>query len=169
MRCHAKRREWWGVWVLVFVCVCGVGLTGCGSPPSVLPLLTAAEEAARAEAARFEADVEREAQWIEQARAALERAYERDLAAQEELSRAWIVEATRAYVAAREELVRHEMQRREQLAQRRENLHAVAAATQQAAAVLQEQDELMTRVIGGRAWDLLRDDGRQRARDRGTQ
>ena len=152
MRCHATRLE---RWVAGFCALAATMTAGCGSPPSVLPLLEVSERAIRAEAKRLESDGQREAQWIEQTRASLKRAYERDMAAQSELTAEWVDEATRAYVAAREELVRHQMRRARQRATRRDNLRAASEAVDRARAMLQQQDELLTRVVGGRAWELL--------------
>jgi len=130
-------------------------MTGCGSPPSVVPLLEVSERAMRAEARHLAVDGEREAQWIEQTRQSLADAYEQDLAAQSELSAEWVRDATTAYVAAREELVRHQMRRDRQRARRRDNLRAASEALQRAVAMLQGQDALITRVVGGRVWELL--------------
>ncbi len=136
----------------------GVVLAGCGAPPSVVPLLTVTEQTLNAEAAHLETDGQREDQWIEQTRQALKQAYQQDLQARSKLSPDWITEATEAYVAAREELVRHQMQRQQQRAIRQENLRAAAEATQQAAALLQQQDELLTRLAGEHVWKLLKQD-----------
>lgn len=158
MRCHARQPERW-MGSVMLMCW-GVLAVGCGAPPSVVPLLEVTQRAVRAEAEHLVADAERESHWLEQTRDALRRAYERDLDEQSDLNAAWVLDATRAYVTAREELVRHEMRRAQQRAQRRDNLLAAAEATQRAVAVLERQDALMTQVIGGRTWGLLNRDAR---------
>ena len=130
-------------------------LAGCGTPPSVLPLLEVSEQTLRAEAERLEEDNQRDAQWLDQTRRALHQAYQQDLHEQGELTSTWVRDATQAYVVAREELVRHEMRLREQRARRRDNLHAAAEATHRAAAILMQQDQLITQLIDEDVWALL--------------
>lgn len=139
--------------VLLFVFSC-LHL-GCASPPSVAPLLRVTQTAIEAEAAQLEADAHRDAQWIDQTRTALAQAYEADLAQTSDLSPQWVRDATSVYVAAREALLQHEMNLREQRLQRAANLRAASQATQRARAILEKQDALLTQLVGIEGWQLL--------------
>lgn len=152
---RGRRRSGWMMACALAVAVAVVLMGGCASPPSVTPLLRVSEAALLAEAARLNEDATRDAQWIEQARDALEQAYDADLAQTAELSPAWVREATQVYVAAREALVRHELALRQERAQRAQNLRAAAEATRRATAILQQQDALVTGLAGGDAWELV--------------
>ena len=140
----------------LFLSVCLFNI-GCGSPPSVMPLLEVTEQALRAESDHLTADAEHDAQAYQQRREALSSAYQRDLAEQSELSAEWVMSATQAYAIAREELLRHAMHRQSQRQQRRDNLDVAADAIQHATAILAQQDALINRAVGGRLWTLLAD------------
>ena len=128
---------------------------GCTSPPSVAPLLRVTQAALEAEASQLEADAHRDAQWIDQTRTALAQAYEADLAQTDELSVQWVRDATSVYVAAREALLQHEMNLKQQRMQRAANLRAANLATQRAQAMLEQQDALMSTFVGIDGWQLL--------------
>lgn len=129
---------------------------GCGSPPSVVPLLRIANKTMQIEAAHLKEDAQRQSKQIEQARQALQRAFETDLETTEDLSAAWIREATDVYVAAREALVRHEIDIQLQQQQRGGNLQAASQALQQAVELLEQQDQLLRQTIGLDVWRLAR-------------
>ena len=155
MRCPVKRRERIGLCVVCLVAV--LGMAGCGAPPSVEPLLKVTREALKREAQRFDADAEREAQYIRQTRESLRSAFRADLDQRDELTGEWVRQAAQAYVVAREELVRHAMRRQQQRARRRANLRAAAEAVQRARTLLQRQHELIGEGVGERVWRLLSD------------
>ncbi|MEX0745363.1 MAG: hypothetical protein WD118_07145 [Phycisphaeraceae bacterium] len=130
--------------------------TGCTSPPSVMPLLQATERTLAREAEHLGGDGEREAQWLDQTRRALAQAFEADLAQTDELTAAWVLDATRVYVLAREELARHEAQLAAQRRQRTANLSAATEAVRLAGDMLQQQDQLWLDVVDIDLWSLLR-------------
>jgi len=119
-------------------------VAGCAAPPSVRPLLELAAAEAEAEAARLDGDAARDAAWVEQSRRVLEDAYHADLAAADgPLDPAWVVDATGPYVAAREALVRHELQLAAEREARADNLRAAADATRRAVDLLDAQRGLL--------------------------
>ena len=147
-------------WVKAGLAICAalavvVGHVGCASPPSVIPLLAVTEQALLSEAERIDQDSERDAMWLEQARQALERAYEADLAEQASIDAQWVRSATAGYVLAREALVRHELDLKQQRHDRSENLHAAAQAARRAIELLQQRDALVDQVAGQRLRRLL--------------
>ena len=120
-------------------------LSACTSPPAVIPLLEVTRRTLDGEAQRLAADAERDAAYFAQSRAALEEAYQLDLAQRETLDTPWVAEATSAYVAAREELVRAEARAAAARAQRADNLRAAAEAQGRAMGLLEQQDRWLTR------------------------
>ena len=124
---------------------------GCAAPDAVGPLLAAGERVMVEEAEHLESDAARDAQWLTQSREALEQGYVRDLEEREGLDAAWVMQATRVYVAAREELLRHELVLDRQRQQRRENLHDAAAAVSRARELLEQQ-----RALWPEQWDVRR-------------
>ena len=115
-------------------------LPGCTSPPAVIPLLEVTRRTLDGEAQRLAADAERDAAYFAQSRATLEEAYQLDLTQRETLDTPWVAEATAAYVAAREELVRAEARAAAARAQRADNLRAAAEAQGRAMGLLEQQD-----------------------------
>ncbi len=120
-------------------------LSACTSPPAVIPLLEVTRRTLDGEAQRLAADAERDAAYFAQSRAALEEAYQLDLTQRETLDTPWVAEATSAYVAAREELVRAEARAAAARAQRADNLRAAAEAQGRAMGLLEQQDRWLTR------------------------
>lgn len=129
-------------------------MVGCTAPPSVTPLLRVAARAMREEAARVEEDAKRDQAQIEQSRQTLATAFEDDLDQRTSFDRPWIKDAAEAYAAAREELARHAAALRDERAQRTENLRAAAQAQERAIALLERQDELITRTTGLDIWRM---------------
>ena len=133
-----------------------VGIGGCGSPPSAVPLMQVAERTMQREAQRVRQGIERDKQQLDERQQALAAAYRRDLENRDKLTVEWVLDATQGYVAAREALVKQQLERARTREQRARNLEAAAAAQQRARALLQRQDKLLTEVAGGKAWDLER-------------
>lgn len=131
-------------------------LIGCGSPPSVVPLLRLANMTMQVETEHLNEDAQRQAEHFEQARQTLQRAFEADLETTEDLTTTWIREATDVYVAAREALVRHEIDIQQQHQQRGDNLQAASQALQRAVELLEQQDQLLRQTIGLDVWRLAR-------------
>lgn len=124
---------------------------GCAPPRAVEPLLAVGERAMIEEAEHIEADAARDEQWLVQSRDALEEAYERDLHERGELDTAWVMQATRGYIAAREALVRHESALARQREQRRANLLDAADAVARVQELLAQQ-----RALWPEQWDVRR-------------
>lgn len=154
MKVHAVRRS--ELKKVVMLAVLAFWAMGCASPPSVMPLLAVTQAALEAEALRLEADALRDAQWATQTKQTLARAFEDDLAERDALTAEWVSDATDVYVAAREAVVRHELAVQAERAQRADNLRAAAQATQRAQAMLQQQDALVTGLVGTDMWTLMR-------------
>ena len=127
---------------------------GCGSPPSVTPLLRMADRAMQDEVARMDDDLERDLYQLGQTRQALATAFDADLAQQEQLTAQWVREGMDVYVAAREALTRQEMQLRRQRQQRQDNLRAAAQAVRRASRLLEQQDKLIEQTVGFDVWRL---------------
>jgi hypothetical protein len=143
-----------------FFLLCSVCLAaaGCTSPPSVLPMLELTHRVLLEEAERVAEDLQRDAMVFEQTRRSLEAAYDADLRDRTELTEAWVRDATRVYVAAREALVRSELRLAEARRGRRQNLHVAANVQQRAADLLRTQDDLTFNLLGFSLWqwtDLL--------------
>lgn len=129
-----------------------VGLVGCASPAGVEGLLRTAEGVLAEERQAIEVDAERASQSMEERRAGLEAAFEADVEQREELDEAWVLRGVRAYVDAREALVRHEAELEATYAQRRRNLRLAAEAVERARELLAQQDGLLERVPDVRAY-----------------
>ena len=129
-----------------------LAMMGCTSPPSVVPLLDVVEQALRHEATLVHEEADREAQTVSQTRTALDHAFDADLQAQSSLDEAWVRDAVRVYAAAREAVVRHELDLRNARNQRADNLLAAADAQRRAIELLQQQDELIKRSLDLKAW-----------------
>ncbi|MEM9883140.1 MAG: hypothetical protein AAF800_09515 [Planctomycetota bacterium] len=129
--------------------------TGCGSPPSVLPTMGVVERTLRDEADHAESTgAAFDTRYFDRVLADLDRAFRADLEATGTFSPAWVAEATTAYVAAREGVLRESMRTRSQRRQRIDNLRAAADAQARAAALLAQQDGLRRRVVGFDLWRL---------------
>ena len=129
-------------------------LAGCTSPPSVAPLLRSAELALTEEARLLADDAARDAQQLAQTQATLAEAYAADLRECPQLTAPWVREATDVYVAAREELIRHDAALTQQRQTRADNLRLAAQAQQRAIELLEKQDQLITGVTGTDLWRL---------------
>jgi len=128
---------------------------GCGSPPSVIPVLRVVERVLADEAQHIvEADALRDRHSLDQARRSLSDAYRADLAETETLSPHWVQQATDVYVAAREALLRQEFDLARQRGVRIENLRLAAEAQSRAIAILQQQDRLLMQTVGLDLWRL---------------
>lgn len=128
--------------------------SGCSSPPSVIPALRVVERTLAQEAVRLEQDdTSRDALYVEQARRGLEDAYLADLQQTHDLTPAWVEQATVVYVAAREELLRHEFDLKEQRQTRADNLR-LAAETQARTIILIQQQDRLLQSAGLDLWEL---------------
>ncbi len=162
----APRPPRWGAAILGLLLagamVAGLVLTGCASPPSVVPLLELTRRAVLEEAARLEGDARREGLYLAAARDSVAAAYQADLFEQADrmvagdseagiggVDAEWVSEATHGYVLAREELLRREVEAGTERAIRAENLRAAAEAQTRAIELLQSQDRLLHRLMGG--------------------
>lgn len=121
---------------------------GCASPPSVTPLLRVTERALMRESARLDDDADRDAQYARQTLRSLEDAFDRDLEQADELTIDWVRDATSVYVAAREALLRHEHALARERQARSDNLQTAASATRRAIGLIEQQDKLLTGVVG---------------------
>ena len=153
--------RWLGVVVGSLVSAAAMG-PGCGSPPSVVPLLELTRRTVLDEAGRLESDAEREARYLQEAKRQLARAYHADLTQRAapsgvgegesgvgHLDAEWVDEATRGYVLAHEEIVRAELAAKGERAARADNLRAAAEAQTRAIRLIQQQDRLLLRLTGG--------------------
>lgn len=127
-------------------------LTGCASPPSVTPLMRVVEGALRAEALRVEGDIERLAEWHALQARTLRDGFEADLDARPTLDRQWVSEHVSVYTAAREALLRHQIEQATAAARRRANLETAAEAQRRAIGLIEQQDALLQRVPDLRRW-----------------
>ncbi|MCC6681772.1 MAG: hypothetical protein IT445_12795 [Phycisphaeraceae bacterium] len=108
-----------------------------------------------AEAGRLRQDIDVDHQLVEQTRSDLADAFAADLHQQDELTSAWVIEASDVYVAAREALLVRETEAAQQKQQRADNLEAAAEATQRAIDLLQRRDQLLSDTAVARLWRLL--------------
>ena len=131
-------------------------LFGCSSPPSVVPLMRAAEQTLNEERRLVDEDRARRTALFERRRDALAAGYEADLAERETLDPAWVLEGTRAYTAAREALLRHEMELERRATIRKQNLELAGAALERGVALIQQRDRLLERLPVLGEWTGLR-------------
>ena len=120
-----------------------VMLAGCGTPSAVMPLMRSAEQAIQRERELLKADRARQAKRFEQQRETLRTGYEADLQSRDAIDADWVMEGTRAYVTAREALLRQEMELNQQNETRRRNLSLAADALARAAGLIRQQDQLL--------------------------
>jgi len=127
-------------------------ISGCASPPSVVPLLETTRAALKQQVEHLETGIERDKTILHQRQQALERAFAADLAERDELTRQWVKEAAKGYVAGREAILKQHLKRRQQHRQRVRNLRAADEAQQRAVELLQRQDALIEQTLGGDLW-----------------
>lgn len=133
----------WVLWIP------GAGVGGCGTPPSVVPVLEVVRQALLDEAQRIgEADASRDELYLQQVRRQLWDGYRADLNAADTLSPDWIEDATAGFVLAREALLRQEFDLARQRRTRQDNLRDAAAAQARAIAILQQRDRLLDETVG---------------------
>jgi hypothetical protein len=89
---------------------------------------------------------------LKQRQAALKAGYDADLADRDQLTRTWVKQATAGYVAAREALLRQAMQQKRRQTQRIDNLEAAGHAQRRAINLIEKQDQLVQRALGGDLW-----------------
>jgi len=131
------------------------GWAGCGSPPSVVPVLRVVERTMLDEADRIEArDADRDRLILSDARVRLRDGYLADLEAAQTLDPSWVTSATEVYVAACEALVYQEINLARQRQIRQDNLRDAAQAQARAIAILQQQDRLLEQTVGLNLWQL---------------
>lgn len=144
------RRSFAGVLCVILVGYAG----GCGSSPSVVPLLNSVQRVLEQEAELVNSDAERQRGWLEQQKKSLQDGFGADLSAREKLDAVWVKDHTDVYVAAREALVEHEMRCNVAFGRRLENLAAAKRAQERAVGLIEEQDRLFERVPDLRRWLL---------------
>jgi len=127
-------------------------LVGCASPPSTGPLLEVVDEALAAEQQHLQTDRERAAEWFRSQRDGLKHGFEADLAARDEPGKDWMRDHVHVYVAAREALLREQLNHDQQVQQRITNLTHARRANQRAAELLRRQDELLAPLTGWQVW-----------------
>lgn len=127
---------------------------GCAAPPSVTPLLRVTHAVLEDEAQRLAADAERVAHRHERQRMDLASAFERDLRERRELDEAWVGEAVRVYVAAREAVTEQAADTREAYADRIDNLRAAVEAQERAIVLLEHQRRALPWPEGLDGWEL---------------
>lgn len=127
---------------------------GCTSPPSAAPLLRLVAQALDDEAAQLAADALIRQRHAQETRATLAAAYEADLTHQPALNPQWVLDATRAYVAAHEAVVRQELADLARCQQRIDNLRDAGEAQRRAIALIEKQDQLITQTTGLDAWRM---------------
>jgi hypothetical protein len=145
-----RRAGWFGAAAMVGASL----LVGCSAPPSAVPLMRVARKAMRQETKHLKQDEKRLGQRLNERQRALKVAFETDLQQRDELTLQWVLEGTAGYVAAREALLRQHFKVRAGRRQRLKNLQAAMRAQERAMAMLQRQDRLLTRALGGDVWDL---------------
>ncbi len=143
------------IWRPVPLAICLLMAPGCGSPPSVVPVMQVVERTLRQEAESLGAvQATRDRLYLQQARQQLDEGYRRDLADTNALSPQWVQSATTVYVAAREALLRQELELARQRQTRIDNLQLAAQAQGRAVALLQRQDNLLRQTLGLDLWRL---------------
>lgn len=151
MRCNDKRiGSAMGLTMMMAAAV--GGLTGCASPPAASPLMRVVTQALQQEQAMLQTDQQRTTAWMDQQRAMLKAAFDADMNERQTLDKAWVNDHAAVYVAAREALLRHELELERQNEQRRENLTDAMAAQQRAMRLIEQQDALMANVPDARRW-----------------
>lgn len=142
------------LWSLAALAAC-VSVAGCTSPPSVAPLLRVTEQALAEESQRLVQDAERDGGYVRQSLRMLEDAYARDLEQTQDLDPGWVRESTAVYVAAREELIRHEQSLARERHDRAANLRAAGVAVRRARSIIEDRDSLLQGVLGEELAALL--------------
>ena len=129
-------------------------VAGCSAPPSVTPLLRVTRSVLHEESQRLAADAARIGDRYERQRAELAAAFERDLREREELDEAWVGEAVRVYVAAREAVAAQADAERAGYANRIDNLAAASEAQERAIALLEHHRRLLPWPEPFDGWEL---------------
>lgn len=130
--------------LLVFITFLAL-LTGCFAPPGVPPALRVVQRTLQAEAAALEGDAARDTADADHARALLAAGFDADLAAQSNLTAAWVRDAAAAWSLGREQLARQELQTQQARLQRQTNLQQAAALQQRVLDLLEKQRDLLGR------------------------
>jgi hypothetical protein len=143
--------------LLTALCLVTLALVaGCGSPPSVVPLLTVAATATEREASLVQEDSLADEQAAEVAKQRLTSALQADLRQRPSADPAWVLSAAMGYAAAREAVAQSLAQQRAKRELRAQNLRDAAAAQRRAISLIQLQDELFNRATGVDLWQLDR-------------
>lgn len=118
-------------------------------------LLDASRQVVLAEARHLEADQAGDRAHFEAMRRQLEQAYDADLREQATPTAQWVREATTVYVAAREALMRAELQQAADREARAELLRDAALAQQRAWELLELQQGIVEAMVPVNLWNLL--------------
>jgi hypothetical protein len=157
---HPPLRKTWHIVaslaMLFFFVLTFTLVTGCGAPPSVVPLLTVAATATEREASLVEEESLNDEQAAEAAKQRLTSALQADLQQRPNADLAWILSAAKGYAAAREAVAKSLAQQRALRQLRAQNLRDAAAAQRRAISLIQLQDELFNRATGVDLWQLDR-------------
>jgi hypothetical protein len=154
MRSRTARHNRLDTTLTTVTAVTALMLSGCTSPPAVIPLLEIVDRQLQAEAQLLGQDAERDAEAVRQMRLNLASGFEADLRQRESLSAEWVRSATDVYVAARDAVTRHELDLERQRRQRADNLRAASEAQRRAMLLLLQQDRLIVDTLGLDAWRL---------------
>ncbi len=138
---------------------------GCGSPPSVVPLLNVTDRVLAIEQRSLQEQAGQVAAHFAQSRAALTDAFEADLQMRSSLEKTWVADHALVYAGALESLARQQFKQEQALATRRENLQIARDVQARAIELLQRQDRLFEAVpdVRRRSMQLLsKEDGDER-------
>jgi len=132
--------------------VCIALTTGCAAPPSTGPLLDVVDRALAAEQQHLQTDRQRATEWFQSQRDGLAHGFEADLAERDESNAQWLTDHVNVYVAAREALLREQLNHDQQVQQRITNLTHARRANRKAADLLRRQDELLAPLTDWQRW-----------------
>ncbi len=138
--------------IRLLLCLVMLGQTGCSSPPSVAPLLSAVDRAITAERQYVSQDDQRQQALLEQQRQSLHSAFKADLTERKELHSDWVAKHVRVYVAAHQALTEQHHRIQQAYRTRLDNLQAASRAQQRAIALIEQQDHLLQAVPDLRRW-----------------
>ena len=139
---------------LLLLSAAALAAAGCAAPPSVTPLLRITQSVLSEEAELLAADAERVSERHERQRAELAAAFARDLREREPLDEAWVGEAVRVYVAAREAVRERAAEAEEAYANRIDNLRAAGEAQERAIVLLEHHRRALPWPEGLDGWEL---------------
>ena len=148
----SRRRRGWRC-VLAAATMAGA-LAGCGSPPSVTPLMRVVDESLQAELDHLTLDAADAEKLLAERQGALKRAMELDVREQPALAPDWVLDQAGLYVTAREAVLSSHLAEQQSRLIRLDNLRAAREAQARAIELLEKQDALLDRTLGLDLWRL---------------